>query len=120
MELLWSSLGSLTAGAAVVWSIFTFIIDKRDKAHNEEKQEFYKYVYALEDRLEKEMQTIRFKQDQSLAMMGQVNLTVELQKEKFNSMTEKFIDYSKEVRKIIEKHSEEIIHLGKVIRINQD
>lgn len=107
----------MIAGAGLVWSIFSFIIDKRDKANDAEKRFFFKEFYELRDRIDREVETTIAELNNLKNIIISLNTNMALQKDKFYVMTDKFTDYSKEVRHLLEKHSNEILDLGKVIRI---
>lgn len=117
MEMFWTALGSLITGAGLVWSVFKFYTEKRDKQHDEERQKFYSEFYKFQDHIEKDFEGTRLKLDSLSADVVALSTIVEVQKEKFSNMTEKFTEYAKEVRHNLERHSEEIGYLGKIIRV---
>lgn len=119
MDSLWAILGALVAGAGLVWSIFAFVVDKRDKVHNEEKSQFYKDLYDFEDRVEKTLNALGSDVVEIRRSLDAMRLTLEVQKEKFSNMTERFHEYVVRVDKIIDRHQKELDRLGKIINVGE-
>ena len=115
MEILWTALGSLTGGGALVWAIFSFVIDKRDKDRDEEKRLFYKNFYDFESRVTGEIKDLKAK----VETLMEIKTAVAVHNERIANMTAKFMDYSIEVRNIISKHDEQLKEFGRIIRLGK-
>jgi len=114
-ELFWIATGSLFAGGALVWMVFSWFYDKRDKEHDEEKRRFYKTVYDTESRNETSIKFILERINEIERNVTKLDKTLALQAQSLDTMGDKFLTYSKEMRKIVADHTRQLTELGKVI-----
>lgn len=117
MDSLWAALGGLCGGATLMWLIFSWIIDKRDKVHDDEKQKFYKDLYDFEDRTEKEIKNLVVHVDDIGRLVNALKLEAELEKQKHGQLLEKFNEYVQRMNELIKSHSLELSRLGKIIHV---
>ena len=59
MTIDWTAVGSLFVGASLVWMIFQFVIEGRDKARDKEHQEFYEHFLSFEERVGNNLEDIK-------------------------------------------------------------
>jgi len=112
----WIAFGSLATGAGVVIALFVFFVGERDKIRDEERKQFYRERFNFEDRIDKDFKDLKMRVDQVFLVTSQLNLTLELQKEKLGTVVDKFSEYVKDQKQIIARLSEQLQEYGKVIR----
>ncbi len=119
MEILWAALGGIGGAGFLVWSIFSFFIDRRDKTQSHERHQFYKDLYNFEDRLDSEIKTLRFSVEKVSTEMQLLRLSNEKLTERLTALHEKFHDYAVRVDRVLERQETKIDQLGKIIKIGE-
>lgn len=115
----WTALGSLIAGVAVAWSIFSWIVDKRDKAAKEEKDQFYKNHYEFETRIESQLKEQRLAFEGLRDKLVKMETAYAVNHAEQKSILREFREYVKHIHKIVEDHGKMLTNLGKVIDLEK-
>lgn len=118
MNGIWTALGGIVAGVALMWSVFSFIINKRDENIKTERDNFYKNFYGFEGRVEKTIEGLRNKIESQSFTIEQLKAQLELQKEKYSRMVTEFEKYVVKVDRVLENQNTKLENLGKVIALD--
>lgn len=102
-----------------MWSIFSWIIDKRDKAADLEKQNFYKNHYDFETRIEGQLKEQRESFEKLRDELTAIRLEYTASRGKMEVVYNSFHEYVERVNKVIETHADNFGKLGKVIDLEK-
>lgn len=118
MENFWIALGSLTGGGALVWSIFSFTVDRRDKAAEKERDRMDRAQDLRDNAIRQQLTELKSKAEKmTLELMTMKNL-VALQNEKLNLYTETFHEEMKRLTLMPEQEQKETTSkFGHVIKV---
>lgn len=128
---MWEMIGGLCAGLGLMWSVYHWVLDRRDKAHRDEMDKLFKTFWASEDRNQKIYEAMRHDMTEGLKAISRdimgisrklndTMLALAEERGKTSELKDKFREYVEAVNRTIDRHERKIDELGKIIYVGKD
>jgi len=99
--------------------MFAWVVDRRDKAHAAEKEQFYKSFFDFETRIEKEIKEMSLAFTKQGEHFADLKLQYAVNQNEMKHLQKEFGDYVRRINRIVEKHELKFDNIGKVIDLSK-
>ncbi len=109
--------GGLFSGLGLMWGVYTWVWDRRDKLHAEEVKKMYETFWSSEERIENTINALSSQLQGISREIQALILEIRQEEQKTGYLIEVFTEYVGRVNSVIEKHEKKLEELGRIIHV---